>query len=407
MASRSSADSLDDREFCIDWFGVFLIDVLDRNEQSMSLTLEDFQQLSSEIEHLVRAGLPLEQSLVAASGGRGERLVGLSERITAELKTGKSLADIVGQQSLGTPRMLTAAVAAGIRSDNLAVTIEMMGDFASDIVSLRQRLLAAATYPMTIVVTAAFLMILLVRHCLVRTYDSILGLEVQVHPVLLQLLKWNSLYPEWVFIFPAAAMLLLIYWILTGRAASLAFRGPERLLLLLPGVGVLVRDLQQYTMTRMLGLLTDRQIPLDEALILAGGASGSARLQLASERVAEDVRRGASLAKPSKEIADEGADKGLNYRDVMDLFAQGKRPASGLPSLLEVSLSQVDRDESRLVQRLRSVAEFYRGRLERNTAWLKILMPIVTFIVIGGGCVVLYAAMVFWPAAELYRNLGR
>jgi len=52
------------------------------------------------------------------------------------------------------------------------------------------------------------------------------------------------------------------------------------------------------------------------------------------------------------------------------------------------------------------VAEFYRTRLDRNLAWLKLLMPVMLFIVIGGGCVLTYAIMVFWPVTELYRNIG-
>lgn len=348
----------------------------------MSLTLDDFQQLATEIQHLVRAGMPLEQSLVAASGGRGKKLAEVAEQISEDLKAGKSLPDILSQKQIGTPRMLSAAIAAGIRSDNLAVTVEMMGDFASDIVTLRQRMLSAATYPLTIVTTAGLLMTFFVSFGLMRIYDSILDLGVDVNPWMMTLLHWNSRYPYWLLIFPAIAMMTIFYWVLTGRASALTFRGPERLLLWLPGVGALVRDLQQYTMTRMLGLLIQHQIPLDEALVLAGGASGNPKLQKASEVVADQIRRGESVA-----------EKG--------------RTQSELPSLMEASLRQVDRDESRLAIRMRSVAEFYRGRLDRNAAWIHMLMPIVTFVVIGGGCVTMYAATVFWPAAELYRNLGQ
>ena len=74
--------------------------------------------------------------------------------------------------------------------------------------------------------------------------------------------------------------------------------------------------------------------------------------------------------------------------------------------IIQHQMKQVEHQEARMVHRLRSVADFYRNRLQRNSAWVKLLMPVVLFIVIGGGCVLLYAAMTFWPVTELYRNLG-
>jgi phosphate/sulfate permease len=59
-----------------------------------------------------------------------------------------------------------------------------------------------------------------------------------------------------------------------------------------------------------------------------------------------------------------------------------------------------------MVHRLRSVAEFYRSRLVRNLSWIRLLMPVMMFLVIAGGCVLAYATLVFWPVSELYRNLG-
>jgi type II secretory pathway component PulF len=135
----------------------------------------------------------------------------------------------------------------------------------------------------------------------------------------------------------------------------------------------------------MLSLLTERGLPMQDALTLAGGASGSARLENACRDMAVRVQRGQSLS--------DDALPGMSLRN-------------RLPSLLHVCLKQVEHNEARMVHRLRSVAEFYRNRLQRNTAWVRLLMPVVLFIVIGGGSVLLYATMIFWPVTELYRNLG-
>ena len=95
----------------------------------------------------------------------------------------------------------------------------------------------------------------------------------------MQLLEWNREMPGWTLLIPLAGFVLFVLWMMSGRAAAMAFKGPERLFLLLPGVGALVRDLRYYTLSRMLSLLTERGLPLQEALTLAGGASGSNRLR--------------------------------------------------------------------------------------------------------------------------------
>lgn len=373
----------------------------------MKLSLEDFQQLSTEIEHLVRAEMPLEQSLAAASDGRGKRLMQAADVIMKKLEAGESLAEIVADKSLGVPRILSSAIAAGVRSNNLAVTIELMGTFAADIIQLRQRLLSALTYPIAIVATAGVLTMVFLTSAMERLYESIQELEIPVDSWLMKLLQWNNQYPEWVLIFPAIAVVFILLWLFSGRASSLTFRGPERLLLLLPGVGALIRDLQQYTMTRMMSLLTARDVPLDEAVLLAGGASGNAKLQLACDEVAEQIRAGRSLGEQPKHNVTSGQSDGFQYKEAMNLFASRKTRKHLLPPLLEASLAQVDRNEACLSQRLHSVAEFYRGRLERNATWIRMLMPVAAFIVIGGGSVVLYASALFWPVAQIYSNFGQ
>ncbi len=350
------------------------------------LSLEDMQALSEEISHLVKAGMPLEESLAQAGAGRGKRLKKVMQTLSDGLSQGRTLPELIERESIGAPRMLASAIGAGIQSNSLSLTVELMGDFAADVVHLRNRLLQAAAYPLTIVLIASLLLIFFVQNTLELFLETIQSWQLNVNWLLLQLLQWNKAAPWWTYILPVGLMLLTGFWMLSGRAASMAFQGPEKIFLLLPGVRPLVRDLQNYTLTRMLSLLTDRGIALPEALSLAGGASGSARLEKACHELSRNISNG------------------LNFDATV---APGKRRPYSLPPLLDVCLQQVQHSEDRLVLRLRSVADFYRNRLERNLAWVRLLMPVAMFIVVAGGCALLYSAMVFWPAAELYRHLGQ
>lgn len=355
------------------------------------LSLEDMQALSEEISHLVKAGMPLEESLAQAGMGRGDRLTEVMKTLSDGLSQGKSLPEIIQQESIGAPRMLASAIGAGIQSNSLNLAVEMMGDFAADVIDLRNRLLQAAAYPLTVVLVASVLLILFVQKTLELFLETIQSWDLKINWILLKLLEWNQAAPWWTYIFPVGLILLTGMWMISGRAATMAFSGPEKLFLLLPGVRALVRDLQNYTLTRMLSLLTDRGVTLSDALTLAGGAAGSQRLERACHELARNVAIGDGIAGSPPELR-------TAIRNVRRF---------SLPPLLDVCLQQVQHSEDRMVLRLRAVADFYRNRLERNFAWLRLLMPFVMFVVIAGGCALMYSVMVFWPAAELYRHLGQ
>lgn len=349
-----------------------------------SISLEDIQHLATELQHLVRAGMPLESRLAGLGSGHAAKLQEFSAQISSELNQGQNLVDIVNSRRSGAPRMLTAAIGAGIRSGDTALTIELMGDFAADVLELRKTVMSAAAYPLTIVAVAGLLVILVLQHSLEQILDVIQSWNMAVPGVLMQLLIWNRDLPQWTLVFPAIAVGLITMWFFSGRASAMAFRGPEKIFLLLPGVGGLVRDLQTYTLARMLTILTERSLPLDESLALAGGVSGSRPLQEGCALAAAQVRQGTELrTSPGHSLM-----------------------RRKLPPLLMACLMQTEHQEQRLTYRLQSVADFYRRRMQRNAVWVRLILPVILFLVVGGGCVLTYALMLFWPISEVYRNLG-
>ena len=73
------------------------------------LSLEDTQHLAEEIRHLVRAGMPLEESLAEAGKGRGRRFQAMAQAVSEGLNRGESLQKLVEVQAVGAPRMLASA----------------------------------------------------------------------------------------------------------------------------------------------------------------------------------------------------------------------------------------------------------------------------------------------------------
>ena len=258
-----------------------------------ALQLEDVQLISEEIRWLVKSHLPLEPHLADAGKGHGARLARLTQSITDGLNRGESLDSLVRQEQNGVPRMLASAVAAGVRCGDLSTAIELMGDLAGDLVELRRTVLGAIAYPLTVVTCAWLMFVLLLQHYLLQIWSSMESLQISVNPVLRFLMECNAKYVWWPWLVPAVAVLLAMNWVISGRAGSMAFRGPELMFLLLPGVRGLLRDLRFSTLTRMLSLLVEKDMPLPDALRAAGACCGSRSLDAAAQEIARRIESGA------------------------------------------------------------------------------------------------------------------
>lgn len=350
----------------------------------MAITLQDIENFSMEVRTLVQAGLPLERHLADAGRGHGKSLQQLTQTISDDLNRGVSLEDAVRNVPSGVPRLLTAAIAAGVQTSQLETSIEMLGDMAHDLNNLRRRVLQALTYPLIVIAVALLLFCLFIRGFLARVRDLFDDPEAVPSVWLIRLTDLDAEFWWWPLMFPVIGLGCLFAWSASGRAVMLSFRGPERALLIIPGVAALVRDLHCYHLTRILSLLVERQIPLPNALQLAGACSGSPGLDAACQTAAERLNSGNMLASHSHPDWQPGT----------------------LPPMLMTCLKQTGHNESQLKNRLNGVSGFYQRRLDLSLAWMKNVIPVALFVVVGGGTVALYSLVVFWPVLEVYRNIN-
>ena len=280
--------------------------------------------------------------------------------------------------------MLAAAVAAGVRSGELGSAVEVLGDMAHDVVDLRRRILQSISYPLTIMGLALVMFCVFIRTFLGSVRFALLDDHATPRSAVLEnLLRFDSECYWWPLLLPVLGAAVLIVWFMSGRAASISFKGPERVLLLLPGVRGMVRDLQFYNLSRMLCLLVERKIPLNESLLLAGACCGNNALDSACQTAAAEIEKG------NPPVADTA-----NWK------------SGQLPPLMASCLKQTSDKEEVFNHRLTGVAGYYRRRLQVSVAWLRNIVPIAMFAIIGGGSVVVYGLTVFWPVTEIYRMLA-
>ena len=113
---------------------------------------------------------------------------------------------------------------------------------------------------------------------------------------------------------------------------------------------------------------------------LAAEASGDGTLRRVASRISDGVRAGHSLA---------------------DCLAVGRE----LPPFISWMLICGER-QGTLIATLRQVSDVLRQRAASDSDWLRVLLPTVLVVGVGGTAVMAYALAVFVPMSQLLRALG-
>lgn len=331
---------------------------------------------------LVRAGIPLETGLTNLGrempGTLGRMASFLSERIGA----GESLEQIIENNPHRFPRLWSAVVRAGLRSGQLSSALESMSTTGRRVAELRRAFGLAMVYPIIVAVVAFGSFILLTTHLAPITLDAYEDLTASTDPLLSLLQQLGTAAPLWGIAVPIVATIAgAAWWYRTGRAAlpqsttetSSATKFYQATL------GSL-RNGRVATFAEILAILIRHNVPLHEAIELAGAACGDSGLSRSSKALAAQLERGETLA-----IDDEHL--------------------RSFPPLLGWLIT-VGGEPAHLARTLTDMACQYRQRAELATSWATVYLPIIITAVFGGSIVLAQTIAIYGPICKLLVELG-
>lgn len=352
--------------------------------QSKPLDLQDLALLNQEIAALVRAGVPLESGLaMAGQSGSGAQEV-LMLRLAQQLREGRSFSEALHSVGGDLPKLYRAVVEAGARTGRLPEALESLATFAQQTLQLRRRIDLSLLYPALVLLMAGVLFAGLVAFWVPRLSDAFFWLQIPA-TTWVRRLEWSQQhFWWWAWIIPAFVTVLGSWWWFSTRgryglkgttesSTWSAFR-------VLPGINSIVGNFRRANFCDLLAMLLDHQVPLPEASLLAAEAAGDRPLQRVAARIASGVRSGHSLA---------------------DCLSVGRE----LPPFVSWMLICGER-QGTLVVTLRQVAEVLRQRAASQSDWLRIMLPTMLVVFIGGTAVLAYSLAVFVPMSQLLRALG-
>lgn len=346
--------------------------------RSPRLSAKELTLFTRQLSTLIQVS-PLEESL-RTIGRQSEQahVRAIVAKVHSGVLEGRRLADALGAEPKSFPPLYRAMISAGESSGSLPTIMERLSELMERQAVIRSKVLTAIAYPSVLaafaVCVVAALMIFVVPK-VVEQFDTV-GQDL---PLLTRMVMGISAF-------------LAGYWwllaILTGLAALAFWRALkiesfryrfDAMLLRLPLLGRLIRDLHAARMARTLSTMVASRLPLMEGLSLTTQTVHNRVLRQASEEIVEAIRGGGSLS-------------------------AALRRAGVFPPLL-VYLAASGESAGRLDTMLERAADYLEREFDSFTsAALAMLEPVI--IILMGGIVAVIILSILLPILQLQSLTG-
>ena len=257
----------------------------------------DLALVTRQLATLIKAGLPLDEALLAASEQTDKpRLKTIILGTRAKVIEGHTLASGLDDFPQAFPVVYRATVAAGEQAGQLDTVLERLADYTESRHSLRQKISHALVYP--IVLTTLALMI--VTFMLIYIVPKVVGVfetTGQELPVLTRSLIALSAFLQnwwWAVLGTLAAAVFATGRVLRGENAR---RRLHWWILAIPLLGRVTRGLNTARFTRTLAILTSSGVPVLEALRIGATVVSNLPMRDAVEDASVRVREGAAIGR--------------------------------------------------------------------------------------------------------------
>ena len=293
--------------------------------------------------------------------------------VHAGVMEGRRLADAMALQGRAFPPLYRAMVSAGETSGALESILERLADGLERDQIVRGKVITALVYPIVLAVVALGVIGAMMTFVVPRVVDQFDSMN-QTLPLLTRLvIGVSDLMRDW-------GWLLALVIVAGGLVGAALLRNPamrlraDTLLLKLPLIGRLTRDLHGARMARTLSTMIAAGLPVLEGLTITGRTVSNRRLRLATETMADAVREGGGLS-------------------------AAMRRADVFPPIL-VYMTASGESSGRLEPMLERAADYLEREFSTFTAvMLSLLEPAI--IVVMGGVVALIVLSILLPILQI------
>jgi len=257
----------------------------------------DLALFTRQLATLVRAGLPLEESLLAVSQQTEKpRVQSIVLGVRSKVMEGHTLADGFNEFPKVFPEIYRATVAAGEQSGHLDTILERLADYTENREVTRQKIMGAMLYPIVLSVMCFGIVSGLLVYVVPKVIEVFESSKAKL-PFITQLLILVSDFFRVYGIYTLIAIGLLVFGFNRWLRNPAARRRYHMLQLRLPLIGKLTRGFNTARFTRTLSILSGSSVPVLDALRISGDVVTNLPMRDAVLEAASRVREGAPIGR--------------------------------------------------------------------------------------------------------------
>jgi type IV pilus assembly protein PilC len=322
-----------------------------------AIPTREFLIFNQELATLLRAGMPLVQSL----GLLKRRIVSPVFRavlndVHERVRSGSSLSDAFGAHGALLPSVYTASLVAGERSGSLDTVLRRFVEYTKIIATIKRKTLSALIYP-AILISLALVLVAIIVFKVVPAFTDFYGTFNAELPLVTRIIVGVSTFVRaealLITVVAAASIGGIVAWARQpGQKARV-----HHALLTLPVLGEIARKFATSQMARTLSTLLGGGLPLVNALDIAAKSVGNQYIAKELDVVGVKVREGAAFAAA--------------------LEARGVFPE------VAVKMAEVGESTGALQDMLSTVADFYDEEISTNMERFVTLVEPVLLVAMG------------------------
>ncbi|KAB8169627.1 type II secretion system protein GspF [Lysobacter maris] len=276
--------------------------VSDRRSLLDRFTRKDVTLVTRQLATLITAA-PLEEALRTIGGQAEKPAVRRTLMAThALVLEGFRLSDAMARQGDAFPPLYRAMVAAGESSGALPDILERLADLLEREQQVRSKLFTALVYPAALALTAVAVVIALMTFVVPKVVEQFDSMGRELPTLTRVVIAISDFIAGW-------GLPLLVLSILAAAGFRLMLARPgfrlrfDALVLCMPLLGRLIRDVHAARMARTLSIMVNSGLPILEGLTITARTVHNRVLRQATETMVASIREGGSLSSAMKRAA--------------------------------------------------------------------------------------------------------
>ncbi len=328
-------------------------------EFGKSVTGEVLLQTTRQLSSFAQAGIPAARGLaILASTTEHKTMREVLEELVVEIEGGATLSESVAHYPHVFPSYYGTILNAAERSGDLPGALETLNSYLERDLRSKRAVKSAMTYPIVLILLTILAVSVLSLVVLPKFEVFFASLDVQLPLTTRMLLNTTAFLGNFWWALLLGALVL-------GGGFFAAFRNPEgrlridSVMLKLPLFGSLIQLIALERFCRVLTTLVRTNVPLPDALTLAGRAANNTVFQRGIERAHSGVLNGEGLATP------------LEREKIFPTAA--------------IQILRVGEESGRLENQMGQAAAYYSDELDHRMKNLTALIEPITLLFLGGG----------------------